>query len=120
MTEFETGHPVGLRLRLHQAPNTVRRVLRHPTWLTETIRSQVRRRRGNRRDFSLARHRKAFRSEPDGVAFVTHRSTAEYTTAIAEFPDWISQLDRSLPLFAARPELVRIAYGIVRLLEPRA
>ena len=106
--------PKGLRLRARQAPNVARRILRHPGWVSETFRNVIRRRGGAGSSFSLETYRGAVLAEADAVAAVTGETPEHYTLVCQEFD---SQGGDSA-LYGARPELERIAFGIVRLTTP--
>jgi len=122
---FDTASPTGWRLRLRQTPNALRRALRHPDWIGENARTMIRRRRDARRQFSLLAHEALFMDEAKAVAQVAGSSLEAYQAILRDFADG-GALDVDAPAGAAphpvyggRPELIRIAYGLVRLCSPK-
>lgn len=107
----------GAELRFRQLPNVVRRTVRHPRWMIETIRGAARRRRGTGSDFALADHLGAFATEAEAIAAVTGASLEEAKAAIGRRPDPTTPTT-SAPLFGGRPELLRILDAIVSLHGP--
>lgn len=112
------GLPSGLRLRVKQAPNAVRRAIRHPGWFAETVRGAARRRRARGRTFSLEAHREYFVDEDKAVAIVTGRPESDYRVALDELWTPLDDESDSHPTFGGRPSLVRMVAGIVRLVSP--
>jgi predicted O-methyltransferase YrrM len=122
---FETTSPNGLRLRLRQAPNVLRRAVRHPDWISENVRGVMRRRTEARRKFSLLGHGELFVGEAEAVAEVSCSSPEAYwqaardcgTPADSEPDDAVTRAAER-PVYGGRPSLIRVACGIVRLCSP--
>ena len=69
--------------RLRQLPRVAARAIRHPSWLVETVRGVVRRRRSARVPFRLADHTDRFVEPSTAVSHATGASVEEAGAALA-------------------------------------
>jgi predicted O-methyltransferase YrrM len=115
----ERNRPTGLRLRLKQAPNAAKRTVNHPSWLPETVRMAIRRRRDAGRQFSLSAYPELFVTESDAVAAVTGVPCDEAASALRQGA-MRTRVDESeyWPTVGGRGELLRMTTAILQLMVP--
>lgn len=107
-----------LRLRVRQAPNVVRRAVRHPGWLLDNLRLTRSRRQEHRRRINLAEFREYLSDERTAVLRALGTSGSDYDAAKASF--WAPAPDpaESRAVWDARQSLQSLVSITVRLVKP--
>lgn len=119
-TPPEHRESLDIRLRMRQAPNVLRRIVRHPRWLIENLRLILWRRAEPRDRIALVDYREHVLDERTAVLAALEVSEAEYETAKAQF--WAPPSDPAAPMstWDARQSLHSLVSVAVRLVSRKS